>query len=237
MMMSLDPIRIPPPDLRYRASSLPESEETYLHIGRGGAETVAEVVASHGRPVSQMERVLDFGCSCARILQFMRRLAPDVSLFGVDVDAVAIDWCRENVPYGSFERNEPDPPLPHADGSFDFVFALSVFSHLDAAMQDAWLREIARVTKRGSLFYFTFSGPFVYERYQADYPIANRNQFIDDEFTFVHNLSDGVHPAWYQTSLQTDRYLRRHLPEEWEFVAHKGQGHQGFQDYMLVRRT
>jgi SAM-dependent methyltransferase len=53
----------------------------------------------------------------------------------------------------------PRAPLPFADGSFDFVFSNSVFSHLNEDAHRFCLAEIARCTRPGGLFIATTLGP------------------------------------------------------------------------------
>ena len=50
------------------------------------------------------------------------------------------------------------PPLPFADGAFDLVIVISVFTHLPRDSQDAWLAELERVTGPGTVVIATVHG-------------------------------------------------------------------------------
>jgi SAM-dependent methyltransferase len=109
------------------------------------------------------ERVLDIGCGTGRFaLQLLGR--PHFfhgRYHGFDVDARAIEWARANVPSSRTEfvcvdlRNEHYNPngadvadtfrFPYEDGSIDFAFAVSVFTHLPSAVTAHYLKELRRV--------------------------------------------------------------------------------------------
>jgi SAM-dependent methyltransferase len=70
---------------------------------------------------------------------------PDGELHGVDIDRPSIDWLRENAsPPFQVACVDEEPGLPYADGSFDFVYALSVFTHI-VEHWAGWLLELRRV--------------------------------------------------------------------------------------------
>jgi SAM-dependent methyltransferase len=111
--------------------------------------------------------VLDIGCGCGRVARyFCDYLEPSSRYEGFDIMANAIAWCRENItpahPNFGFTATplhntayRPDPSLPDAvtfrfpydDGSFDFVAAQSVFSHLTPDSAANYIRETARVLR------------------------------------------------------------------------------------------
>jgi len=71
---------------------------------------------------------------------------------GSDYNPRLVRWCRESLPFADFRVNGLQPPLPYADGELEFVYAISIFTHLTEALQDAWLQELARVLAPGGTF-------------------------------------------------------------------------------------
>lgn len=151
-----DGLPLPPPILCVQVSGTARPEE-FLAQGRRAAGTVREAVRRAGRELEDLDSVLDFGCGCGRV---MRRWA-DVrgpSFFGSDYNPKLVNWCRENLPFAQFESNGIAPPLPFADGQFELVYALSVFTHLTEPLQHHWMAELRRVIKPGGLVLFTTRG-------------------------------------------------------------------------------
>lgn len=79
-----------------------------------------------------------------RVIRHLRGMT-QAQLFGSDQSAKLVDWCESNLPFATFTINRLEPPLDFPDDKFDFVYALSVFTHLPAALQDAWMAELHRV--------------------------------------------------------------------------------------------
>jgi SAM-dependent methyltransferase len=71
-------------------------------------------------------------------------------LYGCDVTANAVDYCRDCCSDRlQTELTGFTPPLPYADGFFDFVYANSVFTHIQFDTLQDWIAEMARITKPG----------------------------------------------------------------------------------------
>ena len=90
--------------------------------------------------------MLDFGVGLTRLI---RHYYPfEAELHGCDVTASAIDYYRSccsdrlHVKLTGFS-----PPLPYDDGTFDFVYANSVFTHIQTDLLPAWIAEMARITR------------------------------------------------------------------------------------------
>ena len=141
----------------------PELQEAF--VGTSDRQTLAEAFNFYrsikrrcrelGRPISPEWRILDFGCGWGRMIRFYLKDVPAENLYGIDVDAAAIEICRRSMPGVCFEVVEPLPPSALAEGSFDLVFAYSVFSHLAEDAQLQWVREIARLLAPGGLLFAT----------------------------------------------------------------------------------
>jgi len=105
------------------------------------------------------KRVLDFGCGAGRTLRHFIDVARSCELWGCDIDGASIAWLQEQLcpPLNVF-RNGTEPPLPHPDGTFDLIWAVSVFTHLTDTWS-RWLLELRRVLADDGLIYLTFMGP------------------------------------------------------------------------------
>jgi SAM-dependent methyltransferase len=104
------------------------------------------------------KRVLDFGCGAGRTLRHFLTYADKAEFWGCDIDEPSIAWIRQHLspPLHVFS-NAPAPPLGVADGSFDLVYAVSVFTHLADSWAE-WLVELHRVLVPDGLLLVTFIG-------------------------------------------------------------------------------
>ena len=108
--------------------------------------------------------LLDFGCGCGRILRHFVRYSHARAVSGADVDEGAVAWCRENLPFATYEVLPKAPPSPFAPGTFDAVFAYSVFSHLPEKLHRAWIEDLHRITRPGAIVVLTVQGMRVIEK-------------------------------------------------------------------------
>lgn len=128
--------------------------------------------------------MLDFGCGCGRTLRWFNGSEPH--LHGTDIDAEAIGWCQKNLHFADFEMNEGLPPLDYADETFDLIYAISVFTHLDEERQFLWLDELKRATKPGGIVLLTVHG----EHARKVLPDEEAREVEQNGFKFV--VSDSM---------------------------------------------
>ncbi len=140
----------PPPGLIYRVGAHFDQEQ-FEKSGRLGADNIRRILRENGSPLTGFASVLDFGCGCGRVMrQWVEESGP--RFFGSDYQRALVRWCRRHLEFASFGRNGLASPLDFPDGTFDFVYAISVFTHLDRSAQFFWMGELARVLKpRGRL--------------------------------------------------------------------------------------
>ena len=93
---------------------------------------------------------------------FQKTLGPNQKVWGCDVYEECARWCQENIDFAETAHCNIDPPLPYRDGQFDFVYALSVFTHLRLDMQFLWAWELYRVLEPGGVLFVTVSGPHLF---------------------------------------------------------------------------
>jgi SAM-dependent methyltransferase len=120
------------------------------------------------------DRVLDVGCGLGRMANPLTDyLSARGEYVGFDIVKKGVEWCQSHITprypnfhfYHSNVRNRfynPDGVceassyrFPHEDGSFDFVFLTSVFTHMFPADLENYLKEISRVLKKGGHCFIT----------------------------------------------------------------------------------
>jgi SAM-dependent methyltransferase len=158
-------VTVPPRRLRARTGAPGVSE--FVDGGIAAAGELSATLSQIGRPLPEISSVLDLGCGSARVLPHVAALAPGAECAGCDVDAAAIDWARSHQPRIRWERSRFEPPLPFADGSFELVYSISVFSHLDERLGDDWLREVARVLAPGGIALLSVHGAHAFEQFRT----------------------------------------------------------------------
>jgi SAM-dependent methyltransferase len=155
--MSVAPF--PPLELANRVGSLEGEADPYAYYDAVGRRTRDDIVAALPADWSfEGKRVLDFGCGAGRTLRHFLPETSTAEVWGCDIDADSVDWLeRELSPPLRVFRNDAEPPLPVDSGSFDLIWALSVFTHL-VETWSAWLLDLHRALRPGGILLATFMG-------------------------------------------------------------------------------
>jgi SAM-dependent methyltransferase len=226
---------LPPAFLRKRIHGS-DDVDTFEQVGRAVA---ADVVGYLDRvKASGPEfRILDFGVGCARVLKPLQELASrtpsrgdTVEWHGSDIDEQAIEWCKAYLGRrGQFAVNDAMPPLPYADRFFDFIYSISIFTHLPEAMQFAWLEEINRVLKVG--------GEAVISTHSFGPPRKRKEERLIAH-GFHHGGGKGAEglPDFYQTSYHTREYIEREWSKFISVQAFVERGINNDQNLVVCRR-
>lgn len=114
------------------------------------------------------KRMLDFGCGAGRTLRHFLAEAHAGEYWGVDIDERSVRWLEDNLcPPLHVVRCDVDPPLPFESASFDFAWAISVFTHL-SDNSAAWLLELHRILRPGGLLMASYMGEWNSEQLAAE---------------------------------------------------------------------
>jgi SAM-dependent methyltransferase len=173
------------------------------------------------------------------MLLWMEELAETHGLHGTDIDADAVTWCREHIPYARVSVNEADPPLAYPDGAFDLVFNHSVFTHLDERRQDQWLTELRRVTRGGGFVILSTTGevglPQVALPQDAE---VLRDRLEREGIAFLSGSfpPDFPLPDWYQNTLHAPWYVFEHWGRWFDIRGYVPGAALGLQDHVLLQR-
>src|SRR5688572_28268665 len=128
-----------------------------LRNGRLTSENIRETLARSGMRVEDFGEILDFGCGSGRVLRNWKSLKT-TRVYGTDYNDDSIRWCRRHLRFAEFASNDLHPPLHWPDGTFAFVYACSVFTHLNEPLQHAWIRELRRILKPEGHLLLTTNG-------------------------------------------------------------------------------
>lgn len=127
----------------------------YLESGREHVQKMLEILREANFQLGDGKRILELGCGGGRMIRHLNKFADSDEVWGADVCAEYIIWSKQYLsPPFNFFTTTTIPHLPFEDGYFDFVYAGSVFTHIDD-LPDAWLLEIRRVLPPSGMLYVT----------------------------------------------------------------------------------
>ena len=153
---------VPPPFLIFMVTGHP-TVIPYYESGQIGAKRIKEILAKNNYRLEDFGQVLDFGCGVGRTLRhFSKTTGP--KFFCSDYNLKLINWCKKNLTFAEFSVNQLNKPLDYPDNKFDFLYAISVFTHLFQELEDFWLQELRRILKPGGLAYITVQGTTRYDK-------------------------------------------------------------------------
>ncbi|MGI8593983.1 MAG: methyltransferase domain-containing protein [Solirubrobacteraceae bacterium] len=190
---------------------------------------------------------LDFGCSSGRVVRPCAAAFPDVAWHGCDPNQPAIAWAAEHFPDIRFLASSTDPPLPYDDQTFDFVCAVSIWSHFGEAAATAWFDEMKRIVKPGGCLVFTACGFAAIDYYartghrmlrqlgEIREALYQRGFWYSPEFgqSGDHGV---VHPEWGSSFFSSEWLLARVAPA-WHVAVFSPAGNSGNQDIYALRRA
>lgn len=228
---------VPPAQLRKRVHGS-EDIESFEQVGRVVAASVFDCLGRIENFGPEF-RVLDFGVGCGRIMRPLAELCRTTPLspvaiqwYGTDIDAQAIAWCQKHLgSVGKFVVNDPRPPLPFGDQFFDFVFSISIFTHLPENMQFAWLKDINRVLKQ--------SGTAVLSTHPFDPPRNLKEEKQIARGFHYHapgERTEGL-PSFYRWSFHTREYIERKWSKYLVVEKIVDRGVNNHQDLIICRRS
>jgi len=206
----------------------------FLKSGRDLIGDLDAVLACDHKSLRSFEKILDFGCGCGRVLRPLRHhAAPSQMLYGTDIDAEAIAWCRANyADFAEFSVNPETPPMRCPDATFDFVYSVSIFTHLPEDLQFAWLQELQRITRPGGCLILSVHG----RHYYRDLPPEARAIMQEKGFYYrATGKTEGL-PDFYQTAYHSPDYIRAQWSRYFDILAVREMAVSNMQDAVLCRR-
>jgi SAM-dependent methyltransferase len=128
----------------------------FLEGGILAKQAIFNLLDKNGFDFNQFSNVLDFGCGCGRVIRNWHSFSPN--FYGTDYNMELIEWCKNNLNFCKFSINNLEPPINYPDDKFDFIYALSVFTHLPKILQIPWLEEMKRILKPNGVIFISVHG-------------------------------------------------------------------------------
>jgi SAM-dependent methyltransferase len=182
--------------LREKISSVhkPDGDLVYLTQGHYNVEeyqnsiipgvlNMRQYLEQSGVDLNKVHSLLDFGCGSGRYLTGWHLVAPLMTLYGCDLNAILMSWAQKNLPNQiKCLRSNLMPPLPYHNNQFDLIYLISVFTHLSLKAQKIWIQELKRILKKGGYILLTLHGE-LYVRNNFWKAPQNVEEFLSRGFT------------------------------------------------------
>jgi SAM-dependent methyltransferase len=231
---------LPPAPLRWRVAGSSDIE-AFLDGGRQCSQVLRDTLGAVQREWASFEHILDFGCGCGRMLVWLAQDSRSGHLYGTDIDAEAIAWCRNHLRFATFTVNQPLPPLDYPADRFDLIYAMSVFTHLDEDYQFRWLSELRRLTRPGGLVLATVLDADTLQtmrpRRIADVDRALAEAKKAGFLYVVTNTCKGVLPDYYQSTFHTREYVLDRFARYFDILRYLPRAMLGFLDLVVLRKA
>jgi SAM-dependent methyltransferase len=175
--------------------------EYYFADGAKSARQFFELLHQYCGEIRHKPQVLEFasGYGCVT-----RHLIHDrsIELESCDIHPAALDFLRDEIGVRALpsSRFPEDVSFPH---HFDFVFALSFFSHMPIATWTRWLVRLSQCLKPGGVLAFTTHG-------MASRVLADNPEIPEPGFWFKASSEQAdLSGEEYGTSIVTEAFVRK----------------------------
>lgn len=219
-------------------------------LATGGSAYYADLVAdgfqSAGAPIEPSMTCLDFGCSSGRVVRVLKAAFGGCEWHGCDPIGDAIAWARENIDGVQFVKSPERPPLPYAQGSFDRIYAISIWSHFSAPAGLAWFAEMHRLLRPSGALLITAHG---FQTVAHDHRTHRRTEeqlreiragLYDEGHWFRAEFGEagdhGIKNADWGTGFLTPEWLLTRAGERWQVGAFAPGRVEDNQDMYVLRR-
>lgn len=125
--------------------------------GFGDATQIAYTMRSLLPDVTR-PRVLEFAAGFGRMSRHFRKTAPNADLVISDIHAPAIEFARQRLGLSAIKSEGRPADVTIDADRYDFVFALSFFSHMPDALFYDWLALLYSSLRLGGYLLFTTHG-------------------------------------------------------------------------------
>lgn len=241
------------PSLKMFKSNLPELEsmervsgkgvnpDMFVALGMTTSRKLADLFEAYaGKPLNKAKAVLDWGAGAGRLAKpMMSLLAPDVPFTCVDVDGENVARSAKLLPKAKWMEVPFYPPTDLPENTFEFVYGISVFTHLTEVAQDLWLKELNRITVKGAIVAVSANTEFAALLFGETNPV-----FMED--LVLHGISDRTTDAnlgpklkdknYYKSTYHVESYIKERWSSAFEVLNIARGADVHVQDLVILRK-
>lgn len=179
------------------------AEERYL---KGGAIDAALVVDAAKRILRhEPTKVLEFASGYGRVTRHLKKLLPRATVIASDIHSDACDFIETQFDVSTYISSY-DPDAVEIGSGYDFIFVLSLFSHLPHRTFGPWLVSLYDKLAPGGALLFTTHGD--YARRKVFRAIDLNAEENGDGWTFRRRSDQpDLEVEEYGTMIVTPRYV------------------------------
>jgi SAM-dependent methyltransferase len=220
----------------------PDEIASYAARARNVIALIHEALAKADKTLADVDRWLDFGCGYGRVLRFLTQEVPPDRVVASDVIKEAVDFCRSEFGVaGIYSGRDLDAVRL---GSYDFIYAISVITHLNERNSATFLQLIGEALNPGGIALFTTHGEWSLEHpgeYGPEYElrsaeIAEAVKARGIAYVRYPFVCDDYGMTWHSRS-----YIERQIAElhggRLVPVFFRPEGLDGHQDVFAFRRV
>jgi len=222
-------LAFPPDYMLFEAFQL--DYQKYYEGGEQSAQRVVDLLGKYA-PLTG-KTILDWGCGPARIVRHLPKLLDaNTRVHGTDYNPKTIAWCLEHIEGVAFAVNQLNPPTDYPDGIFDFVYGISIFTHLSERNHELWFDELMRISNQGGILLLSTHGEVFREKLTP----MERQRFDSGNLVVRGKVVEG-HRVF--AAFQAPAYIRRLFGQKADILEHipgsmKNWGPE--QDFWILRK-
>jgi hypothetical protein len=193
-----------------------------------------------GKPLNKFKRLLDWGAGIGRVARHIRNhFAPESEIWCVDVDGLNVAEASK------FVKNCICKPIPYYPPTnlpteyFDFVYGISVFTHLSECAQEVWLQELRRITQGGALLVMSINTEFAALHLSANEAGCMRDLLVlgISDHLLDGNLGSKLDRSnYYRSTYHLTHYVREEWGKHFEILDIVRQADVYVQDLVIMRK-
>ena len=176
----------------------------YFRAGLQILDALRQSAEWHDRPLTSLDRVLDFAAGYGRSTRFLAALLPPERVWSAEILPEAVAFQREE--YGVHSMlSSTEPGEFRCEERFDLIFVCSLFSHLPERTWGAWLERLHGLLAPSGILAFSVHG---------DTLVPPSQQLPANGFLFLRsNEADSWDVADYGTSFVTETFVSRMIEQ------------------------